>query len=65
MLAGKVRALKKELKMWNDEEFGKIDDQRKILFEELACLDEKEIVGVLTDEAKARKIVVVADLEKT
>lgn len=59
-----LKTLKKDLKLWNDEDFGKIDDQRKTLFKELSRFDEKEIIGIFTDEEKVSKITVMADLEK-
>lgn len=63
VLAGKLIALKNNLKKWNDEEFRKIDDQ-KVLLQELSCFDENETAEVLLDADEARKNVVMADLKK-
>ncbi|XP_041017909.1 uncharacterized protein LOC121260128 [Juglans microcarpa x Juglans regia] len=50
VLARKLKALKNDLRNWNMEVFGNINDQRNILFQELQCFDEKEVDGTLSAE---------------
>lgn len=64
VLAGKLKALKNDLKKSNMEVFGNINDRWNIHFQELLCFEEKDIVGTLLVEDKARKLDVVTELEK-
>ncbi|KAG6644474.1 hypothetical protein CIPAW_08G057000 [Carya illinoinensis] len=64
VLAGKLKNLKNDLRIWNKEIFGNLNDQRENLFQELQRLEDKEVTGALTVNEKERKTVVVAELEK-
>ncbi|KAG6634121.1 hypothetical protein CIPAW_12G097200 [Carya illinoinensis] len=64
VLAGKLKALKNDLKTWNIETFGNLNDQRCTLFQELQCFEDKETTWALTADEKERKTVVIAELEK-
>ncbi|KAF5459688.1 hypothetical protein F2P56_019612 [Juglans regia] len=64
ILAGKLKVLKNDLRKWNLEIFGNINDQRFTLSQELQHFDVKEVGGTLSEDEKVRKMVVVAELEK-
>ncbi|KAG7967737.1 hypothetical protein I3843_08G114300 [Carya illinoinensis] len=57
ILAEKLKALKKDLKIWNEQVFGDVTSQKKNLFQELQTL---EGVG----EGNHRKVQVIAELER-
>ncbi|KAF5447771.1 hypothetical protein F2P56_033295, partial [Juglans regia] len=61
---GKMKALKQDLKKWNLEVFGHIDNQKSILLEELEELEGKELLGRASEEELLRKVTVVAELER-
>ena len=71
VLAQKLKALKEELKKWNNEEFGDLAFKKKSLLSELLGLDAKdEILGLLHEEQSCRTYVkgdieVLASLEET
>ncbi|KAF5481585.1 hypothetical protein F2P56_002225 [Juglans regia] len=64
VLDNKLKVLKNDLKKWNEEALGNIVYQKKSLFEELHCFDEKELIGDLSVDEKERKFGVAAQLEK-
>ncbi|KAG7951253.1 hypothetical protein I3843_13G156700 [Carya illinoinensis] len=64
ILACKLKTLKQDLKKWNLEVFGSIDNQKNTLMEELQDFEARELTGDLSEEALARKMVVVIELEK-
>ncbi|XP_042952212.1 uncharacterized protein LOC122289294 [Carya illinoinensis] len=61
---GKLKALKNDLKIWNLETFGNINDQRDKLFAELQQFDERETVRALSTEDTTRRMIVTTELEK-
>jgi hypothetical protein len=63
ILAKKLRALKGEIKRWNREEFGNVGARIKVWEEELELLDSFEEVRRLSEEEKARRKALAADLE--
>jgi hypothetical protein len=63
ILAKKLRALKGEIKRWNREEFGNVGARIKAWEEELEMLDSFEEVRRLSEEEKARRKTLAADLE--
>ncbi|KAG6649202.1 hypothetical protein CIPAW_07G196000 [Carya illinoinensis] len=64
VLPCKLKALKQDLKKWNLELFGSIDNQKNTLMEELQDFEVRELTGDLSEEALARKSAVVTYLEK-
>ncbi|KAF5476218.1 hypothetical protein F2P56_007951, partial [Juglans regia] len=56
ILAGKLKALKQDLKKWNLEVFGHIDDQKSAMLEELQELECKELGGDTSEEVVLRKV---------
>jgi exonuclease III len=63
VLAKKMKALKWELKRWNEEEFGDVRDKNKASSEELKALDSIEEERPLTEEEKERKRQISRELE--
>jgi hypothetical protein len=64
VLACKLKALKIDLKRWNEEVFGNVERKKKILLEELHVfyvLEEGRVLGV----EKMRKAAVVNELERS
>jgi hypothetical protein len=61
----KLKALKLDLKKWNEQEFGKVEFIKKALMEELSALGRLEEVCCLTSEEKERKCLVIRDLENS
>jgi len=61
----KLKALKIDLKRWNDQEFGNVEFRKKMHMEELCALDSLEEQRGLTPEEKARKSGVIRDLENS
>ncbi|KAG6639907.1 hypothetical protein CIPAW_10G134600 [Carya illinoinensis] len=64
ILARKLKVLKQDLKKWNLEVFGSIDNQKNTLMKELQDFEARELTGELLEKALARKRVVVIELEK-
>ncbi|KAF5456906.1 hypothetical protein F2P56_026328, partial [Juglans regia] len=64
VLAGKLKALKQDLKKLNLEVCGHIDDQKSTLLEELQELEGKEILGDNSGEVLLRKGTIVANLDR-
>jgi hypothetical protein len=48
--ACKLKALKKDLKIWNEEVFGKVERNKRKLFEELQAFDDIEGSRALVEE---------------
>lgn len=55
ILACKLKALKQDLKKWNLEVFGHIDNQKSTLLEELQELEGKALLGDTSEEVLLRK----------
>jgi hypothetical protein len=63
ILAQKLKALKADLKKWNEQVFGNVEFRKKALLEELNALDCLEEERGLVSEEKLRKSVVISELE--
>jgi hypothetical protein len=63
VLAQKLKALKADLKIWNEQVFSNVEFRKKALLEELNSLDCLEEDRGLVDEEKLRKSVVICELE--
>lgn len=61
----KLKALKTDLKRWNDQEFGNVEFRKKMHMEDLCALDRLEEQRGLTPEEKVRKCGVIRDLENS
>jgi hypothetical protein len=61
----KLKALKIDLKRWNDQEFGNVEFRKKMHMEELCALDSLEEQRGLTSEENARKSGVIIDVENS
>jgi hypothetical protein len=64
VLTQKLKALKADLKSWNEHEFGNVESHKKALLEELCTLDRLEAKRALVAEDKLRKNLVISELEK-
>jgi hypothetical protein len=64
-LVRNLKALKADLKVWNEEVFGNVEFLKRSLMEELGILDGLEEVQALVDEEKLRKTLVISELERT
>ncbi|XP_059436099.1 uncharacterized protein LOC132169027 [Corylus avellana] len=64
VFACKLKALKLNLKTWNEEVFGNIERNKRVLLEDLRVFDEHEESMALIEEELARKAEVVRELEK-
>jgi hypothetical protein len=58
-LAHKLKSLKVDLRVWNKQMFGNVENQKKNPLEELSVLDGLEEEIVLYDEEKLRKYIVI------
>uniref|UniRef100_A0A2N9J9F5 Reverse transcriptase domain-containing protein n=1 Tax=Fagus sylvatica TaxID=28930 RepID=A0A2N9J9F5_FAGSY len=65
VVASKLKALKRDLKIWNDEEFGNIDGRKSSLAATVKSLDDIEDERHLSDMEHAQRDQAKADLEKT
>ena len=65
VMACKLNALKKDLMIWNDEEFGNIASWKNSLLANVKSLDECEDVRPLIDEERVQRDQARADLERT
>jgi hypothetical protein len=63
ILAKKPRALKGEIKRWNQEVFGNVRARNKAWAEKLELLDRSEEVRRLSEEEKERRRLLASDLE--
>jgi hypothetical protein len=59
VLAHKLKALKLDLKRWNEEVFGNIERNKRILIEDLQVFDRHEESRALDEEELVRKVEVV------
>jgi hypothetical protein len=64
VLAHKLKALKLDLKKWNEKVFGNIESNKRKLIEDLQAFDVIEESRALWEEEILRKVEVVRDLEK-
>jgi hypothetical protein len=64
VLAQKLKALKADLKKWNEQVFGNVEFRKKALLEELNSLDRLEEERGLDPEEKLRKPMVIMELEQ-
>ncbi|KAG6644345.1 hypothetical protein CIPAW_08G049600 [Carya illinoinensis] len=64
ILAGKLKALKEDLKRWSAEVFRLIDNQKRSLMEHLKALEEREVSAPLSKEDPRRKLATTSELEK-
>lgn len=64
IFAQKLKALKGDLKKWNETEFGNINLQKKQLQADLRVLDEMEDVRPLTIEEKGKREGLIVELDK-
>ncbi len=65
VVASKLKALKRDLKIWNEEEFGNIDGRKSSLSVIVKNLDEIEDERNLSDIERAQRDQAKAELEKT
>ncbi|KAG6650605.1 hypothetical protein CIPAW_06G055500 [Carya illinoinensis] len=64
IFAGKLKALKQDLKKWNLEVFGHIDNQKSALLEELQVLEGQELQRDILEKGLLRKGMVMSNLER-
>jgi hypothetical protein len=64
VLAHKLKPLKDDLKVWNEQVFCNVENQKKNLLEELNVLDGSEEERRLCDEEKPRKDIVSGELDR-
>ena len=64
ILAKKLAALKLDLKMWNEAEFGNVTFKKQDLWSKLNVLDAKEENHRLTAEEKLKQSNLRTDIEK-
>ena len=62
ILARKLKALKKDLKKWNKEEFGDLAFRKKCLLSDLLGLDAKEDLLGLSQEEQTRRIQIKGEI---
>ncbi len=65
ILARKLRALKLDLKKWNVEVFGNVQNRRRQAMSELNVLDGEAELRPLSSEERAQKIWLVEELERS
>jgi hypothetical protein len=65
ILANKLKALKSDLKKWNEEVFGDIGKKKKELLEGIRELELIEECRCLEEDEKVRKVDMSRELEKT
>jgi hypothetical protein len=65
ILANKLKALKSDLKKWNEEVFGDIGKKKKELLEGIQELELIEECRCLEEDEKVRKVDMSRELEKT
>jgi hypothetical protein len=64
VLAHKLKGLKLDLKRWNEEVFGNIERNKRILIKDLQVFDRHEESRALNEEELLRKVEVVRELER-
>ena len=65
IMACKLKALKTDLKKWNEEVFGNVGVRRHELMSEMIALDTVAETRHLTGEESNKRVQIVADLERT
>jgi hypothetical protein len=65
ILARKLKALKVDLRRWNEEVFGNVGRKKKILLEELRVLEIFEEEGALGDKERLKKAKVLSEIESS
>ena len=64
IVASKLKALKVDLRKWNEEVFGDVERKKKILWEEVCVVDIIEEVRALDDEERM-KAEIFSELERS
>jgi hypothetical protein len=64
VLAFKLKALKQDLKKWNEEVFGNVERNKRKLFEELQAFDAIEGCRTLVEEELLKKTEIVSEIER-
>jgi len=64
ILACKLKALKQDLKKWNEEVFGSVERNKRKLFEELQAFDSIESSRALVEEEILKKTKIVGEIER-
>lgn len=66
LFAHKLKALKADLKVWNEQVFGNLENQKKNLLGELIVLDGLGKERVLRNKEKRRKdsVIIIGELER-
>jgi hypothetical protein len=64
ILTRKLKALKVNIRIWNEQVFGIVETHKRILLDELHVLDGLEEKRAIHDENKLRKVKVISDLER-
>ena len=64
VFAAKLKALKVDLKKWNDTQFGNVSLQKKQLMADLRAIDAMEDSRQLSVEERGRREIIIAGLEK-
>jgi hypothetical protein len=64
VLACKLKALKQDLKKWNEEVFGNVERNKRKLFEELQAFDTIEGSRTLVEEELLKKTEIVSEIER-
>jgi hypothetical protein len=65
VLASKLKALKKDIKLWNKDSFGDVRVKKLELMQQLQVLENTENQGLLTAEERLHKSDLRTELEKT
>jgi hypothetical protein len=65
IVASKLKALKVDLRRWNEEVFGNVGRKKKILLEELCAFDIIEEERALGDKERMKKAEVLSELERS
>jgi hypothetical protein len=63
-LAHKLKTLKANLRVWNEQVFGNVENQKRLLLDKLRVFDGLVEERTLCDEEKLRKDRVICDLER-
>jgi hypothetical protein len=64
VLACKLKALKQDLKKWNEEVFGNVEGKKRKLFEELQALEAIESSRALVEEERIKKTEIASEIER-
>jgi len=64
VLACKLKALKQDLKKWNEEVFGNVEGKKRKLFEELQALEATKSSRVLVEEEILKKTKIASEIER-